>query len=908
MATVTGQSDLISTSCKVCGFTFKVKARFAGKIGKCPNPDCGQPFRVPKESTEPETANGQPARESRPPRQQAARRKPARARKRSPLRRVGRRAWWIGASVTAALLVAATTFLIVKSSADDEPSSAGTDAASTTAQLADPNRKLSRAEIAAEKKRRSSQAMTEFRDHVAPFLKKHCIDCHGADEQSAEIAFHTFKDLSGIRKRRRVWERVTRVLESGIMPPKDHDVQPSEKDSKRVVKWIDDLFRVDCRLVDDPGRVTIRRLNRAEYNNTIRDLLGVDFEPAKDFPSDDVGYGFDNIGDVLSLPPLLMEKYLNAAEAIAEKAIVVSDPKKLAQKKSGRQLTASKGVRRGRGDFYQLSSSGNVSARFDFPRTGEYLLRAEAAADQAGKELAKMEFRLDGRKVKVFEVKGRRRPGRYEIKVRVEKGTRRFAAAFINDYYNPKARNPRDRDRNLAVRFLEVRGPIGLPPANLSPTHKRIFIARPGPKKSPQQAAREILTPLATRAFRRPATPDEIDRLLRLVEFVLKQGDSFERGIQVALQSILVSPHFLFRVESDQEPNNADAQHSIKDYELATRLSYFLWSSMPDDELFRLAGRGELHKPEVLERQVRRMLNDPKSAAITDNFASQWLNLRILDEVTPDRKRFPGFNEKLRADMRRETELFFTAVMRENRSILDFLDGKFTFLNERLAKHYGISGVKGNDFRRVAFNGPVGKQRAGVLTHASILTITSNATRTSPVMRGKWILVNIFDTPPPPPPPGVPELDEEKIAAGDLSLRKQLEIHRKNPVCASCHNQMDPLGFGFENFNPVGRWREKDGKNPIDSSGVLPSGARFRGPIELVGILKRRKSDFAQCFTKKMLTFALGRGLEDYDMCTVDEIVKRAAKDDYRFVTIVTEIVKSKPFLMRRGDNSKAMP
>ncbi|GAB4152766.1 MAG: DUF1592 domain-containing protein [Planctomycetaceae bacterium] len=822
--------------------------------------------------------------------------------------------WWTASSTVAALLLILGV-MIFNSREPAESSEKNTDNPSALPQTGtlalaqnapdnNLNGALTPAEIARRKKAASEKAMKEFQQHVAPFLKKHCIECHGPDEQSAEVAFHTFSDEKSIRKQKRTWEKVTRVLESGVMPPKDHDVQPSKSDSQRVVRWIDDVFRVDCHLVDDPGRVTIRRLNRAEYNNTIRDLVGIDFNPAKDFPSDDVGYGFDNIGDVLSLPPLLMEKYLDAAETIAEKAIVVNDPEKSAIRFSGRQLKTTKGGGFGPRGFRVLSTVGEVYAMFNFPETGEYWLRAEAAADQAGPESAKMEFRLDRKRLKVFEVKGHRTPRTFEVLIPVTKGQHKFAAAFINDFYDPKAKNPRRRDRNLAVRFLEIRGPKGgLKNRNLPATHTRIIFTKPGPNKSASQAAREILTKFASRAYRRPATPDEIAKLVRLTEFVMKQGDSFERAIQVAVQSVLVSPHFLFRVENSPAPNDATKKHTIQDYELASRLSYFLWSSMPDDELFDLAKRGELKRPDVLEQQVRRMLKDPKSKSITENFAAQWLNLRILDEVTPDTKRFPTFNAKLRSAMRRETELFFEEIVRQDRSILDFLDGRFTFMNETLAKHYGVPGIKGDQFQKVNFTGKLAKQRAGVLTHASILTITSNATRTSPVKRGKWILVNIFDTPPPPPPPGVPELDEEKIATGNLSLRKQFEIHRKNPVCASCHDTMDSLGFGFENFNAVGKWREKDGKNPVDASGTLPGGHRFSGPIELVGILKKREADFARCFTRKLLTFALGRGLEDYDKCAVDDIIKKTAQSKYRFSDIVLEIVRSKPFQMKRGDD-----
>ena len=876
---------LLAVTCRVCGFGFKVDARFGGKVGTCPNPDCGRKYRVPQTATNRETPADDTGRGPQPTRRNT---------------KNGRRPLVIAIAAAATICVTVIVAAIVFRPSGEAAADSDND---TTAGTADNGAALTPAQKAARLKDRRTAAMAQFQQHVAPFLKKHCYACHGPETQEEGLGFHKLKDESSVFAARKVWEKIQRVVRSKAMPPADHDTKPTEKERQTVAGWIkQSIFAIDCQLVDDPGRVTIRRLNRAEYNNTIRDLVGVDFNPAKDFPSDDVGNGFDNIGDVLSLPPLLMEKYLDAAEQVANKAIEPDDPSKKKQRVDARKLAGKGGVRPVAGaGFRPIISTGEVYATFNFPRTGEYHLRAEAAADQAGNELAKMEFRLDDKKIKVFEVTGRRQPKVYEFKLKVTQGRRKFAAAFINDFYNPKARR-RDRDRNLAVRFLEVSGPIGVRSSDPSDTHKKLIVASPGPKKTVKQAATENLAKFLPRAFRRPVTKDEIAKYARLVEFAVKQGDGFERGMQVALQGILVSPHFLFRIESDRDPNDPTKRRSLNDYEIATRLSYFLWSSMPDDELFAVAKKGTLHKPAVLEQQVKRMLKVSRGKSLVDNFGSQWLNLRILDEITPDRKRFPTFNARLRRDMRQETELFFAEVIREDRSILDFLDARFTYLNERLAKHYGIAGVKGDKFRRVKLTG---NQRAGVLTHASILTITSNPTRTSPVKRGKWILENIFDQPPPAPPPGVPELDEDKIAAGQLSLRKQLEIHRKNPVCASCHDTMDAIGFGFENFDAVGRWREKDGRNPVDASGVLPSGAKFSGPLELVKVLKQKKADFARCFARKLLTFALGRGLEYYDKCAVDAIVAEAAKRDYRFTSFVMQVVTSKPFLMRRGDGEK---
>jgi hypothetical protein len=410
------------------------------------------------------------------------------------------------------------------------------------------------------------------------------------------------------------------------------------------------------------------------------------------------------------------------------------------------------------------------------------------------------------------------------------------------------------------------------------------------------------LSPFVKRAFRRPATDEEVGKFVDLVELVVARGGTFEQGIQIAVTGVLVSPHFLFRIENDPSPDDFKKSRALNDFELATRLSYFLWSTMPDDELFQLAEKGQLQRDEVLISQVKRMLADKKSQALIDNFASQWLNLRSLEEVSVDTTKFKSFDERLRRDLQTETLLFFESVMRENRSVLDLIDGQYTFLNERLAKHYEVAGVKGDNFRKVALDDT---RRAGVLTHGSILTLTSNPTRTSPVKRGKWIMDNILGAAPPEPPPDVPELAVTQEKNPNASLREQLELHTKDPSCAVCHVQMDPLGFGLENFDAIGRWREKDGKTPVDSSGTLPSGERFSSPVELAKILRKREEPFGRAFAKKLLTFALGRGLKYYDRCAVDTIVEQAKSNEYRFSTFVAEIVKSEPFRMKRGDGGK---
>ena len=737
----------------------------------------------------------------------------------------------------------------------------------------------------------------KFQQHVAPFLKKFCFDCHANGAEEGGLTLDEFAKPEAFHTSRKTAEAVYRMINAGAMPPED-GAQPTMEERQKALGWISDkLYYVDCSLPPDPGRVTIRRLNRAEYNNTIRDLVGIDFEPAADFPSDEVGEGFDNIGDVLSLPPLLLEKYLEAAETIARKAIVSHPDRFGIQRFAGNDLekTGSAGDANDQG-FITMASSGSVIAKVRIASKGEHIVKAEAMADQAGDEPARLELRLDGKKFQVFDIKGQKKPGTYEARLSLNPGEHKIEAAFINDYYNPKAKDRSQRDRNMYVRQLEVL-PTEVSLDQLPESHRRIVLITPDKQNPPKACAEKILKRFIGQAFRRPATAEEVEKFTSLALMAISRGDTFEQGIQVAVTGILVSPHFLFRVEDHSEPENPEKVVPVSDYELASRLSYFLWSSMPDAELFELAAQKTLRDPNVLERQVRRMLKDPKSEALVDNFASQWLNLRNLEEVSPDPKLFPSFSDPLRKDMQRETEEFFATILREDRSIMEFLSADFTILNARLAKHYGIEGVKGDEFRKVSLKGT---PRAGVLTQASILTLTSNPTRTSPVKRGKWIMENLLNEAPPPPPPNVPELEETAETSPGLSLREQLKLHLINETCASCHKLMDPLGLGFENFDAIGKWRDRDGKLPIDASGELPGGKKFQGPLELVEILKQKGPEFRRCLVEKMLTYALGRGLEYYDRCAVDTICANMQKGDDRFSRMVREIVMSPPFLYRR--------
>lgn len=754
----------------------------------------------------------------------------------------------------------------------------------------------------------------EFQETIVPFFQTYCVDCHGPDYAEADLNFAELGSVKSLKADRKRWNQVLGIIRIGAMPPSDHEPQPPMEVRNIVADWLDQTLNyVDCNIVDDPGRITIRRLNRAEYNNTIRDLVGVDFKPAADFPSDDVGNGFDNQGDVLSLPPLLMEKYLDAAEQITDKAIIADVESLLTKRKEGGMLP----------------STSEIARKFDF-QPGEYVLRSEVQADQAGDELAKAEFRFDGKPLKTFEVQGQNQPNVFEVVVTIEQsGEKKFSVGFLNDYYNEKAEDPRHRDRNLKVNWLEVQGPKGATP-ELPETHTRIVFTSPRDGKSVRQAAEEIFTRFTAKAYRRPSDPTEVNRLASLVEMAVNQGETFEQAVAYGVQAALVSPHFLFRVE-DSRKSTADGKIELDDYELASRLSYFLWSSMPDEQLFQLAEQGKLSKPEVLRSQISRMLADERSESLVSNFFGQWLNLRNLDEIEPDPREYPWWNSQLKTAMRKETELFCTAVIKEDRSILDFLDADFTFVNPRLAELYGLKwkdqdpkelyyGYKGNrndgDYRGRRRSGhytnedefirvSLPENRRGVLTHASVLTITSNPGETSPVKRGKWILENILGTPPPPAPPGVPSFEDAKKAKPDATLREQLELHRSDPSCASCHNVMDPLGLGFENFDVIGQWRDKDGKLDIDSSGKLEDGQEFKSAIELITLLKKRDEQIARHFVEKMMTFALGRGLEPYDRCAVDTVIETARREDYRFSTIVNAIVESDPFRMRREEGER---
>ena len=796
-----------------------------------------------------------------------------------------------------------------------------------------------------------AQDTSEFDRLVQPFLANTCYSCHNANVMSAGVNLEAIR-TPAFAQTSEIWQRVLRKLQSGEMPPKGQP-RPDPKEVNAVVAWIESQLKpgdttAATRTAD---HVTVRRLNRAEYNNTVRELLGVDVHPADNFPQDDSGYGFDNIGDVLSLSPVLMEKYLAAAERVAREALFGPDQMKPAMVKlrAALQRIIPSMAPLSDYDATGLTLPNALHVVHRFPVSGEYIVRAFLNGSRPlGSEPLSIALWIDGQQVQSIELDPTKTAsfddqerqdlgGKVqEFRIKVTAGEHWLAASILRLYeglptryhgpspsripppplpqFRPRPNVPPAQLEEFKKRFEERIAAIGKAPANEarltsfeiggpykqakgpSPESlKKIYACGHLGGRHNRDCTRRILAGLAGRAFRRPVTSQEIDNLSRFVSMAQKQGDSFEEGLCQSLQAILVSPHFLFRVEQNRAS-------SVNDHELAARLSYFLWSSMPDGQLTRLANQQKLRSPGVLETQVRRMLKDPKAQALVDNFGGQWLELRKLESVKPDRQRFPGFDEYLRMSMRRETELFFQSIVQEDRSILDFIDANYTFLNERLARFYKIPGVNGPEFRKVALG--IDGERGGVLTHAAVLTVSSYATRTSPVLRGKWILEKVLNAPPPPPLPDVPNLDESKIGSA-ASLRQQLELHRKNATCASCHARMDPLGFGLENFDAVGAWRTQDGKFPIDATGTLPDGRSFKGPRELKRILKSDRDAFAEGLTEKLMIYALGRGLDSNDRPAIKQIVSRLTVQDYRFSSLVMGIVRSELFQKRRGDRAQ---
>ncbi|MBI3209142.1 MAG: DUF1592 domain-containing protein [Candidatus Solibacter usitatus] len=732
-----------------------------------------------------------------------------------------------------------------------------------------------------------------FDRNVAPILAKTCAPCH--NEEMAQGGFNAgmFVSAPSVHTLRDGWEKIVQKVRSAEMPPKGVP-RPPVPEMNAFVKVIEDEWlRADRNVKPDPGRVTARRLNRYEYTNTIRDLLAVDYRADKEFPTDDSGYGFDNIGDVLTISPLLMEKYITAAERIAARAIG-ADP---LPKKPLEFLyhTKDRNIRR-------LNAS-TIEATHRVDWDGEYIIRIGLPGERsADAKPVTMNFWMDGKVLHSMQVETKPSGLVYfnpyseeQFRLVLPAGEHTFRAGFVNDNF-VQTLGERDQTSDRKNKFLNMITFIGPFSANVErASRKKILICDPSTGPA---CVERIISSLARRAYRRPVSKSEVASLLKFVNAAKAEKLSVEQGIQLAIQAMLVSPHFLFRIERDPSGTDPLKAHRVSNLELASRLSYFLWSSMPDEELLALAESGKLQTREILSAQMKRMLADPRAAALADNFAGQWLETRNLDSIKPDPQKFPEWGPELRDAMKAETRLFFETMLRENRPLEEFLNARYTFLNDRLAKHYGIAGVSGAEFRKVELTTD---QRGGILSHASVLTVSSYPTRTSPVIRGKYVLQNILGAPPPPPPPDVPALDEESVGLAG-SLRVQLERHRANAVCASCHNKMDSLGFGLENYDATGKWRLLDGKFQVDSSGMLPNGQTFTSPAEMRAVLKTAMPDFSRCLTEKMLTYALGRGLERYDRKTVEEIQSTLAAGGHRFQDLVFAVTQSLPFQSRRGE------
>jgi hypothetical protein len=786
----------------------------------------------------------------------------------------------------------------------------------------------------------------QIEQHAAT-VTHYCVSCHDDIERTADLSLQSVS-LASVGEHAATWEKVVRKLRAGMMPPADGP-RPEPEVRLALTAWLEQELDQVAAAAPNPGRTEpFHRLNRAEYRNAVRDLLDLEVNVAELLPADDASYGFDNIAGVLKLSPTLLERYLAAADKVSRLAVgtpsqfVNIDWFRVPDDRSQEQRLPG----------LPFGTRGGTLIDYHFPVDAEYVIAAELARDlNEGMPLyaepQELEVAIDGERVALFTLPAvpmsapatasndpsapaisqivqrfslsreeraarNRADADWRVRLPVSAGQHTVTVTFLakTAALDEPARLPFLRPYPAGVnipetrtgaylRSVEISGPYDATGAGDTPNRRRIFSCRPptGEDAAGASCAREILSTLARRAYRRPVTDDDLAPLLAFY----RDGatESFDAGIQLALKRLLVSPEFLFRVERDPENAEPGAVYHVSDLTLASRLSFFLWSSVPDDELLGIAERGALRDPAELERQVQRMLADPRATAFVENFAGQWLYLRNLDAVVPVQSEFPDFDDTLRQSLKRETELFFGSIVSEDRSALDLLRADYTFVNERVARLYGLQNVKGNHFRRVTL--PADGPRRGLLGHGSILTVTSYPDRTSPVVRGKWILENLLGTPPPAPPPNVPKLEETSDQGGTLSIRERLTAHRRNPSCAGCHSLMDPLGFALENFNAVGQWRTLDeGGGAVDASGTLPDGTPFTGVAEFRAALE--SSDlFVMTLTEKLLTYGLGRGVEYYDQPAVRAIVRTAAEKDYRFSAVITGVVQSPPFQRRRN-------
>ena len=785
-------------------------------------------------------------------------------------------------------------------------------------------------------------------------LDRYCVTCHngdfvrGTDEPRSLLVSQLRAvglalddvDIDNVAEDPEVWEAVVRKLRVGAMPPQPRP-RPDKETYDAFRHWLEDQLDAAAAASPNPGRThAFHRLNQTEYRNVIRDLLDLDVDVGEWIPADAPDrHGFDNNAGMLSLSPALLDRYVSAARKISRLAIGRPPAGGAVIRTYDVPLNLIQDDRQN--EDLPFGSRGGAAIRHHFPVDGEYVLRARLQTNYVGyvrgiDRAHKIDFRLDGRRIEQFtfggEAPGTPSPISFagnirgtddwesytlhaddglEIRVHVEAGPHVIGITFPRETWEPDGvLQPRQTgfalaindmpDGNPALSSVQISGPYAVDGPGDTPTRRRVFTCTPATAADEPGCAREMLSTLARRAYRRPVTEADVGTLLDFYEAGRRDG-SFDDGIGFALERLLADPDFLYRIEREPVDIAAGASYPVSDVELASRLSFFLWSSIPDDELLDWAEDGTLSDPDVLERQVRRMLADPRAKALVDNFAGQWLHLRNMESVYPDPLEFPEFDENLREAYQAETELFIEQLLRDDASVLDLLRADYTFVNERLARHYGIPNVYGNRFRKVTF---APGERAGLLSHGSLMTVTSYPNRTSPVLRGKWVLENLLGAPPPEPPPDVPTLEEENADGEPLSMRQALVRHRENPACAVCHAPMDPIGFSLENFNAIGEWRPiSEAGTPIDASGALPDGAAFEGPTGLRDLLLDRPADFVGTVTEKLMMYALGRGVEYYDAPTVRRIVREAAAEDYRWSSVILGIVKSTAFQMRRSDS-----
>jgi mono/diheme cytochrome c family protein len=765
----------------------------------------------------------------------------------------------------------------------------------------------------------SSSSAVRAEPTTAALLEKHCFECHDSSMKKGDLS------LEGIAgndpaTNPALWERVFKKLNHRQMPPVGEE-RPDEATYRQLVSHLGTSLDRAAAAQPNPGRTdTFRRLTRTEYQNAIRDLLALEIDATALLPNDEPSHGFDNV-TVGNLSPTLLDRYVSAAQKIAR--LAVGTPRKTPGGETFR--VAPDVTQEDHVDGLPIGTRGGAMFRYIFPQDGTYELKVRLARDrneevEGLKKAHEVEVLIDRERVALEIVKPPGADKNHErvdahltFKVEVKAGPHDVAVTFPKNpttlleterqpfvaRYNMH-RHPRTAP---ALYQLTITGPFDARGAGDTPSRRKLFgtdVVTHASSASDEVRAREVLTPLLRRAYRRPVTDEDLRKPMQFFREGAADGCGFEAGIENALSAILVSPRFLIRVEEDPAGVAPGTAYRVSDLELASRLSFFLWSSIPDDALLDAAVRGDLRQPKLLEQQVRRMLADARARSLVTNFASQWLHLRKLESITPDLRLFPNFDDNLRQAFREETELFIESVVREDRSIRDLLAADYTFLNERLAKHYGIPHIYGSRFRRVSFADDPNRQRGGLLRHGSILTVTSYATRTSPVIRGHWILANLAGEPPPPPPPNVPALDDNTVSAS-LPIRERLAEHRANPSCASCHDVMDPVGFALENFDATGRWRTAEDHKPIDASGGLPDGSTFTGVAALERGLLQRPELFAGTLSEKLLIFALGRGVETHDAPAIREIVRRAQADNFRFSSLILGIVNSTPFQMRKS-------